>query len=149
MASSRKSVNGVAKDRRIESGVAGFSREHGTYVSPSATALLSSAARSILELPRPTKRLIMIGADAIMLPIAFWAALILKYDRFVALSPYRDVVVCTVICGIALFSLLGLYRAIVRFMGAKAIRRVVLAVTLSVFAVALCERFGLDRKSVV
>jgi FlaA1/EpsC-like NDP-sugar epimerase len=86
----------------------------------------------------------MIGADAIMLPIAFWAALILKYDRFVALSPYRDVVVCTVICGIALFSLIGLYHAIVHLMGAKAIGRVVLAVTLSVFAVGLCEQFGLD-----
>ena len=71
MASSRKSVDGAAKDRRIKSGVAGFSNEHGTYVSSSRTALLSSAARSILKLPKPTKRLIMIGADVAMLPIAF------------------------------------------------------------------------------
>src|SRR5215469_10651028 len=104
MAPSWTSVNGVEKDRRTEGGVVGFSNERGTYVSPSATALLSSAARSILQLSRPSKRLIMIGADASMLPIAFWVALILKYDRFVALSPYRDVVVCAVISGIALFS---------------------------------------------
>ena len=145
MAPSRESVVGVAEDRRIENRVAGFWNEHGKYVSPSATRLLPSAARSILKLPRPTKRLIMIGADAIMLPIAFWATLILKYDRIVALTPYHEVVVCTVICGVALFSLLGLYRAVVRFMGVKAIGRVVLAVSLSVFAVGLCEQFGLDR----
>src|SRR5215469_16119975 len=145
MASWRTSVNGVAQDRRIEGGVAGSSKEHGTYVSPSATALLSSVARSILQLPRPTKRLIMIGADAIMLPIAFWVALSLQYDALVAFSPYRDVVLWTVICGVGLFSLLGLYRAVVRFMGVKAIGRVVLAVTLFVLAVGLCEQFGLDR----
>src|SRR6516162_7407283 len=145
MAPSRKRVNGVAKDRRMEGGFAGFSKEHGTYVSPSATALLSSVARSILQLPRPTKRLIMIGADAIMLPIAFWVALSLQYDAFVAFSPYRDVVVWTFICGIGVFSMLGLYRAVVRFMGVKAIGRVVLAVTLYVLAVGLCEQFGLDR----
>src|SRR5215469_5512634 len=111
MAPSRNSDIGVVKDRRIESRVAGFSNEHGTYVSPSDTTLLVSVARSILKLPRPTKRLIMIGADAIMLPLAFWAALILQYDKFVAFSPYRDVVVWAFICGIGVFSLLGLYRA--------------------------------------
>src|SRR5215475_11983077 len=126
MAPSPKNVGGVARDRRIESGFVGFSIEHDTHVSPSVTALLSSVASSILQLPRPTKRLIMIGADAIMLPIAFWVALSLQYDAFVAFSPYRDVVIWTFLCGIGLFSLLGLYRAVVRFMGAKAIGRVVL-----------------------
>src|SRR6516162_11734596 len=145
MAASRKRVNGVARDRRIESDIAGLSKELGTYVTPSANALLSSVALTILKLPRRTKRLIMIGADAIMLPIAFWVALCLQYDAFVALSPYRDSVAWTMICGVGLFLLLGLYRAVVRFMGARAIGRVVLAVTLFVLAVGLCERFGLDR----
>src|SRR6516165_3477030 len=145
MAASRKSVDGVARARQTETGFAGFSKENATHVSPPATALLSSAARSILKLPRPTKRLIMIGADAIMLPIAFWVALSLQYDAFVALPPYRDVLVLTAICGVGLFSVLGLYRAVVHFMGAKAIGRVVLAVTLSVLAVGLCEQLGLDR----
>src|SRR5215469_3551331 len=142
MGPSLNSDIGVVKDRRIESGVAGFSNEHGTYVSPSDTALLASAARSILKLPRPTKRLIMIGADAIMLPIAFWAALILQYDAIVALSPYRELLLYAVACGVALFSLLGLYRAVVRFLGVNAIVRVVLGVTLSVLGLGLCEHLG-------
>ena len=75
MSPSQKSVNRVAKDRRIEGSVDGFSSQQRTYVSPSATVLLSRAARSILKLPRPMKRLIMMGADAIILPIAFWVAL--------------------------------------------------------------------------
>jgi len=90
MAASRKSVDGVARARQIETGFAGFSKENATHVSPPATALLSSVCRSIFQLPRRTKRLIMIGADAIMLPIAFWVALCLQYDAFVALSPFRD-----------------------------------------------------------
>jgi FlaA1/EpsC-like NDP-sugar epimerase len=114
-------------------------------VSPTDTALLARTARSLLNLPRPVKRLIMIGADAIMLPIAFWIALSLKLDKFVALSPYRDLLLIAMLCGIVFFSLLGLYRAIVRFMSVKAIERIVLGVTLSVFAVALCKVFGVGR----
>lgn len=141
---SQKSVNGVAKDRRMEGGVDGFSSQQGPHVSPSATVLLTRAARSILSLPRPMKRLIMIVADAIILPIAFWVALTLQYDAFVSLSSYRDMVVWTVFCGVGVFSALGLYHAIVRFMGVKAIGRVVLAVTIFVFAAGLCEHFGVD-----
>jgi FlaA1/EpsC-like NDP-sugar epimerase len=114
-------------------------------VSPADTALLARTARSILKLPRPLKRLIMIGADAIMLPIAFWIALALKLDKVVGLPPYRDLLLIAMLCGIAFFSLLGLYRAIVRFMSVKAIERIVLGVTLSVLAVAVCKVFGVGR----
>src|SRR5215469_1339181 len=146
MAPSRKSV-GAVRDRRIASTIAGISNEHETetYVSTSGTALPLSAARTILKLPRPTKRLIMIGADALMLPIAFWVALILQFDTIVAVSPYLGLLLCAVACGVAVFSLLGLYRAVVRFMGVNAIGRVVLGVTLSVLALGLCEHLGVVR----
>jgi len=35
----------------------------------------------LLALPRGAKRFIMVGADAVMLPLALWAALVLKFDR--------------------------------------------------------------------
>ena len=125
--------------------MAELSTGHGTRMSPSGTGLLSRAADSLLKLPRPTKRLIMIGADVVMLPIAFWIALVLQFDEFVAPSSYRAPLLCAVICGVALFSVLGLYRAVVRFMSVKAMGRVVLGVTLSVIAVGLCEPFGFGR----
>jgi len=87
----------------------------------------------------------MVGADVVMLPIAFWVALMLQYDAIVALSPYRDVLLCAVAFGAALFSVLGLYNAVVRFMGFNAIGRVVLGVTLSVLALAVCEQLGVLR----
>jgi FlaA1/EpsC-like NDP-sugar epimerase len=114
-------------------------------MSPSGTGLLSRAADSLLKLPRPAKRLIMLGADVVMLPIAFWIALVLQFDEFVAPSAYRAPLLCALICGVALFSVLGLYRAVVRFMSVKAMGRVVLGVTLSVIAVGLCEPFGFGR----
>jgi FlaA1/EpsC-like NDP-sugar epimerase len=114
-------------------------------VSPSETALLARIARSILKLPRPTKRLIMIGADAIMLPIAFWVALILQYDAIVALAPYRQLLLFAVVSGLGLFSVLRLYRAVVRFMSVSAIERIVLGVTLSVLGLGLYEHLGVIR----
>ena len=50
-------------------------------------SLGSSAVDAILALPRETKRLIMATADAIAIPTALWAALVLKFDR---LDPVLD-----------------------------------------------------------
>jgi FlaA1/EpsC-like NDP-sugar epimerase len=114
-------------------------------MSPPGTALLSRTAHSLLKLPRPTKRLIMIGAKALMVPITFWIALTLQFDEMVALAPYRELLLCAVTCGFALFSALGLYRTVVRFVSIRAFGRVVLGVTLSVFAMGLCEHLGFGR----
>src|SRR5437588_485647 len=43
-----------------------------------------AAAAAILALPRGTKRLIMATTDAVAIPTALWAALVLKFDRLVA-----------------------------------------------------------------
>jgi len=51
------------------------------------TSIGCLGCRAILALPRPTKRLIMLAADAAAIPTAFWAALVLKFDR---LDPYLE-----------------------------------------------------------
>ncbi len=104
--------------------------------------LLLRAARSILRLPRPTKRLIMLGTDALMLPGALWLALVLKFDRLVDPRPWAALLLCGVASAVVIFSILGLYRAVIRFMGMKAIGRVVFGVTFSVGALWLSERLG-------
>jgi FlaA1/EpsC-like NDP-sugar epimerase len=102
-----------------------------------ATAL----ANSLLALPRGAKRLVMVAADAVMLPLALWAALILKFDRTsFSLAEYGDLFFVATISALVIFAVLGLYRAIIRFMGLHAMATVVAGVAVSVVALE-----GYDR----
>ena len=75
-------------------------------------------ANSLLALPRGAKRLIMVTADAVMLPLALWAALILKFDRTTFdMGIYGDLYFVATLSALVIFAVLGLYRAIIRFMG--------------------------------
>jgi FlaA1/EpsC-like NDP-sugar epimerase len=102
----------------------------------------ASAAQAILALPRSTKRIIMVAADAIAVPAALWAALALKSDR---LDPGLDgtftYFLVAVSSALFFFSVFGLYRAVVRFMGPRAMMTVVGGVSLSVLVLAIFDRF--------
>jgi len=96
-----------------------------------------AVAEALIGLPRVTKRLIMVAADAVALPTALWVALVLKSD--VLLPPIArnpGIFIAAVIAALAVFSLLGLYRAVVRFMGPRTMLRVVAGVTFSVALLA-------------
>jgi len=113
-------------------------------VSISGAALLSRASQAVLKLSRPTKRLVMLGADALMLPACLLLALTLKFDRLVGPDRIESLLACAVGCGVIAFSILGFYRAVIRFMGVKAIGRMIVGVTLAVLGLAGCARFGLS-----
>ena len=131
-------------DRRRSSSGHGANYDGGIHVStPPIANVLSRATHAVLKLSRPTKRAVMLAADGIMLPSALWFALVLKFDRAVGFWDFGWLPLCTAFCSLIVFSLLGLYRAVIRFMGVKAIGRMVMAVTLSVLCVGLCERVGL------
>jgi FlaA1/EpsC-like NDP-sugar epimerase len=101
----------------------------------------ASAAEAILALPRETKRLIMVIADAVAIPTALWAALVLKFDR---LDPEIDrtfaYFLVAVVSALLVFSVFGLYRAVIRFMGPKVVVTVIAGVTFSVLALAIFDR---------
>src|SRR2546421_12520184 len=101
-----------------------------------------SAAAAILALPRETKRLIMATADAIAVPTTLWAALALKFDR---LDPALDrtfaYFLVAVVSALFFFSVFGLYRAVIRFVGPKAMITVTAGVSLSVLVLAGFDRF--------
>jgi FlaA1/EpsC-like NDP-sugar epimerase len=101
-----------------------------------------SAANTILALPRETKRIIMMTADAIAIPTALWAALALKFDRLDP-SLERTFAYFLVAIGSAMFffAIFGLYRAVIRFMGPKAMVTVIAGVSLSVVVLAAFDRF--------
>src|SRR5438067_1012299 len=102
----------------------------------------AQAAEAILALSRETKRLIMATADAVAIPTALWAALALKFDR---LDPALDRTFAYFLVAVAsalfFFSVFGLYRAVIRFVGPKAMITVIAGVSLSVLVLAGFDRF--------
>jgi FlaA1/EpsC-like NDP-sugar epimerase len=101
----------------------------------------SALANALLALPRGAKRLIMVSADAVMLPLALWAALILKFDRTsFDMGAYGDLFLVATLSALAIFAILGLYRAIIRFMGLHAMATVVAGVVVSVVALWAYDR---------
>jgi FlaA1/EpsC-like NDP-sugar epimerase len=92
----------------------------------------------LVRLPRSRKRAIMLVSDALFIPAALWSALALKFEGLpdgLGASPW--LYVAALITSIPIFVRLGLYRAVVRFIGAQAIVAVTAGVTASVFVLAI------------
>ncbi len=97
----------------------------------------------LVGLPRTAKQAIMLLADATALPIALWVAAVLKFDAFpppVASFPAYALV--AVLSALAIFSAFGVYQAVIRFMGPRAMLSVIAGVTLSGVAMAVYDRMG-------
>ena len=85
----------------------------------------------ILSLPRTTKRLIVLGVDLMLLPLALWVSFSLRYG--VMYVPADKIVYLFLVLpfiAIPIFGRFGLYRAIIRYIGFKAMWAVVQAVSL-------------------
>jgi len=98
-------------------------------------------ADAILALPRRKKRYIMVAADAVAMPLTLWGAMALKTGQFWPVPQIgmgHFIAADTIALGA--FSALGLYRAVVRFMGPKGMVLLVAGVTLTVLGVG-----GFDR----
>lgn len=105
-------------------------------------------AEKLLDLPRPTKRVIMLAADLAALPTALWAALALKFDRLdLPLDHDPLLFVVAVTSGLLIFSLCGFYRTIVRFMAPKAMLVISGGVTLSVAVLVTVDRMAGDAQT--
>ncbi len=89
-------------------------------------------AKAATALPRTAKRWIMVVADVLMIPAALWCAFALKYDTLTPpASETAGLFVVALLASIPVFSMLGLYRAIVRFLGSRALYTVVGGVAIS------------------
>lgn len=85
----------------------------------------------ILNLPRQHKRLVMLGVDILMVPLALWTAFALRLGTAsVEVQPFLALYGAALIIAIPLFIRLGLYRAVIRYMGPQAIIAVLKGVTL-------------------
>jgi FlaA1/EpsC-like NDP-sugar epimerase len=87
----------------------------------------------IATMSRTYKRFIMILADLIVLPLALWSGFALRLSEWWPeqyLIPSTLLFFLTPMVGVYIFMRLGLYRAVVRFMGAQAIWAIVKGVML-------------------
>jgi len=94
-------------------------------------------ARQTVDLPRPTKRVISICTDAVMMPLALWAAMSLKSGHPTFKLTDWPAYVAVAAVSIPIFIRLGLYRAVIRFLGHKAVFAVAFAVALSGFLLGI------------
>lgn len=113
--------------------------------------MLNRGLERLLRLPRGKKRWLMIGADAVMLPLALWSGFAIRLAE-----PFPPIMQQTwwlfplvLLVGIPLFARLGLYRAVVRFMGSRTIWTVssgVVILAMTVWAaVAIAQIEGFPR----
>lgn len=99
-------------------------------------ASTKSAHYRFLSLGRNYKKAIMVVADMIALPLALWSGFALRFAEWWPVSYMEkalELFILVPFVGVVIFMRLGLYRAIVRFMGAQAI----LSVCKGVFALAV------------
>ena len=109
-------------------------------------SLLAHASQALLRLSRPLKRLIMLGADAVMLPTALLLAYVLKFDRWPQFTGMTSVLAFATGTGLLAFLIFGFYRTVVRFMGLKATGKMVLGATFAVLGLLICEKAGITPR---
>jgi FlaA1/EpsC-like NDP-sugar epimerase len=88
-------------------------------------------ARKTVELPRRLKRLISVCTDCLMIPLALWTAITLKSGAPETNLDDWPAFVAVVAVSVPIFMRAGLYRAVIRFLGHRAIFAVALSVAVS------------------
>jgi len=89
--------------------------------------------KGILALPRPVKRSILIAADSLLLIGALWLSFSLRLDNWYwplggVNNPIVLLVLFAPVFAVPVFSHFGLYRAIIRYLGMRAVWSIVKAV---------------------
>ena len=96
-----------------------------------------NAFKRVANWPRVVKSLIVLGADALLLPLSMWTAIGLRLGvwSFPQMRPWWVYLLFPIV-GIPIFIRLGLYRAVIRHIEERALVSIALAVTISVWLFA-------------
>jgi FlaA1/EpsC-like NDP-sugar epimerase len=104
-----------------------------------------------LDLTRFQKQMVAVAADLVFLPLTFYIAILLRYEAVstLLLMQYAMLLIAAPLISIPIFTRLGLYRAVIRFIDHKIVYVVVLGVSLSVLSLmsmaALTHMTGFSR----
>ncbi len=100
--------------------------------------------RSAKILGRPAKQLLMVLADTVAMPVALWTALMLHTGT--VNSHFEDhylLYAASVVFTLPVFVRLGLYRAVIRFLGIQATLAIAAGVTVSTIALVVINNLFL------
>ncbi|MGZ3769080.1 MAG: polysaccharide biosynthesis protein [Bdellovibrio sp.] len=108
----------------------------------------------IAGLPRRTKIFIMLLCDILLLPLALYSAIALRFGTFhIDVSSFYWIFVLLPFLTVPIFIRVGLYRAVIRYMDDRIITTVFYGVSLSVLlllaAVVMGQVGGVPRSSIV
>jgi len=99
---------------------------------------LEGFVKWVLELPRTRKRLLMLAVDATCIPSALWCAETLRLGTVYHLTSVQVwLYAVALMSAVWVFARLGLYRAVIRYIGPKALATVTIGVTISVVLTGL------------
>lgn len=98
----------------------------------------------LFSLKRSQKRLVSVVVDSVFLLFAFWFALLVRLDSAEVLlkAQYWGLIALTIPISIAAFVRLGLYRAVLRYIGSQAFTAIVAGVLASTVALVLLAYYG-------
>jgi len=100
-------------------------------LSPKKNDWASKYARQVVDLSRPAKRLITVSADCVIIPVVLYLAMALKTGSLlIEFSDWRAFIVVLPI-SIPIFARCGLYRAVIRYLGHRAVFAVAKSVAFS------------------
>ncbi len=108
----------------------------------------------LLNAPRPTKRLITLLYDALIIPLAIYCALALRHgELLITITPQTaTTILATTFITLGIFTRTGLYRAVIRYMASKAFSSLALGITLSALVLATSSfitQANLPRSSII
>lgn len=96
----------------------------------------------LIQADRTAKRIIMVTADALLLPLAFWSSIVLRhYPGVPKMLDFWWIFVLLPVVTIPIFAKLGLYRAVLRYMEDKVIYTILVGVILSTMAMSSIAYF--------
>ncbi|WP_434926791.1 polysaccharide biosynthesis protein [Shewanella sp. HL-SH2] len=99
--------------------------------------------QTLFGLKRSHKRVVSLVIDSIFLCFAFWAALLVRVDDISVLADasYWLLVAIVVPFSLVAFTKLGLYRAVLRYMGLQALTAIFLGVVVSTITLVIASYF--------
>ncbi|WP_217705422.1 polysaccharide biosynthesis protein [Peristeroidobacter soli] len=84
------------------------------------------------RLPRSQKRLLMLIADTVGIPFVLWSAISLRLGSLQSVVGTEWIYLAALLTSLPIFIRMGLYRAVIRYIGSKAVLAVFVGVTVSV-----------------
>ncbi|HXF54179.1 MAG TPA: nucleoside-diphosphate sugar epimerase/dehydratase [Hyphomicrobiaceae bacterium] len=108
-------------------------------MNPWVSAQLVSLRRWLVGLPRAAKRTVLVLNDFMLLSLALWAALSLRYNElFVPPDAFGFLVLLAApAIGVATLGWFGLYRLVTRYIGSRGTSQLLLCICLSVLVWAM------------